>query len=128
MKLTSSPDAQSLLNITENDSNGNAGKKQRGHCDLSLSHAISASFFENNSRCGEGGSTDWLFKMIKLFLEVIWWNWNRRLRLHTGGTQWMFHIHQKRSSVSWDNIQGYLYNNSHWESLSCLSWTEHSTL
>ena len=38
--------------------NLNAGNKQKGHCDLSLSHASSASLFENNSRYGDGGGTD----------------------------------------------------------------------
>ena len=42
--------------MLENDSDKNAGKKQKGQCDLSLSHASSASFFENNSRHGNKGS------------------------------------------------------------------------
>ena len=60
LKSTSSHDAQSLFSTTENDSDRSARKKQKGQCDLSLSHASSASFFENNSRHGDGGSTDQL--------------------------------------------------------------------
>ena len=44
----SSPDAQSLFSMTENNSNGNAGKKQKEQCHFSLPHARSASFFKNN--------------------------------------------------------------------------------
>ena len=33
-------------------------EKQRKQCDLSLSYEISASFFKNNSRHGDGGSID----------------------------------------------------------------------
>ena len=46
----------------ENDSDGYAGKKQKIECDLSLSHEIRASFFENNSKHGDGGGTDQLVK------------------------------------------------------------------
>ena len=46
-------DAESLLNMG-NDSDENAGKKQKIQNDLSLSHDVSASFFENNSRHGDG--------------------------------------------------------------------------
>ena len=56
----SSPDAQRLFNMTENDSDGNAGKERKIQCDLSLSHDNSASFFENKSGHGDGGSTDQL--------------------------------------------------------------------
>ena len=56
MKPTSSLDAQSLFSMTENDSDGNVGKKQKGKCDVSLLHAISASFFDSRQR--DGGSAD----------------------------------------------------------------------
>ena len=52
LKSTSSLDAQSLFRLTESESNGNAGRKQNGQCDLSLSQACSASLFEQNSRHG----------------------------------------------------------------------------
>ena len=61
-----SPDAQSLFSMTENDSNGNAGKKQKRQCDLSLSHASSPSFIGNNARHGDGGGTDWLVRSAML--------------------------------------------------------------
>ena len=54
MKSASFPDAQSLFNMKENDSDRNAGKKWEKQCDLSLSYAIKASFFENNSWHGDG--------------------------------------------------------------------------
>ena len=38
---TSSHDAQTLFSMTENDSDMNAGKKQKRHCDVSLSHTSS---------------------------------------------------------------------------------------
>ena len=41
--------------MTGNYSDGDAGKKQKGQCDLSLPHARNASLFENNSRQGDGG-------------------------------------------------------------------------
>ena len=44
--------------MTENDRDGNEGKKQKGQCDLSLSHTSSASFIENNSRHGDWGGAD----------------------------------------------------------------------
>ena len=48
LKSISSLDTQSLFSITENNSNGNAGKKQKEQCHFSLPHARSASFFKNN--------------------------------------------------------------------------------
>ena len=48
--------------MTENESVGNAGKKRKGQCDLSLSHASSASFSENNSRHGDWGGAVWLIQ------------------------------------------------------------------
>ena len=78
MKSTSSPDTQSLFNMIENESDG--------QYDLSSSHASSVSFFKNYSRYEDGGGADrllqvqFLTKMLtKLFLEVIWWKWSRRL-------------------------------------------------
>ena len=59
LKSASFLDAESLF-IMENDSDGNAGKKQKIQYDLSLSHDISVLFFENNSRHGDGGDTDQL--------------------------------------------------------------------
>ena len=56
--------------MTENNSYGNAGKKQKGQCDISLSHASSASFFENNSRHGDGGSADRLVQNSMLGKNV----------------------------------------------------------
>ena len=56
MKSTSSPDAKSLFSMTDNDSDGNAGKKQKEHHDISLLHTSSAWFFENSSRHGDGDS------------------------------------------------------------------------
>ena len=53
LKPASFLDAESLLNI-ENDNDGNAGKKQKIQCDLSLSHDISASFFKNSSKLKMG--------------------------------------------------------------------------
>ena len=46
--------------MTKNDSDGSAKKKQKGRCDLNFTHASSASFFENNSRHGDGCGTDQL--------------------------------------------------------------------
>ena len=43
---TSLPDAQSFLNLSENDHHGNAGKKQKEECYLSQWYASSASFLE----------------------------------------------------------------------------------
>ena len=48
--------------MTENNSDGNAGKKQKGQCNLSLYHASSASFFENIARHGDGGGDDRLLQ------------------------------------------------------------------
>ena len=48
--------------MTENESHGNAGKKQKGQCDISLSHACCRSFFQNNSRHGDGGGADRLIQ------------------------------------------------------------------
>ena len=59
LKSISIFDAESLFDM-EKDNGGSAGKKQKIQCDLSLSHDISASFFENNSRHGDGGGTDQL--------------------------------------------------------------------
>ena len=69
LKSASFLDAESLFNM-ENDSDGNAGKKQKVQCDLSLSHDISALFFENNSRHGDGGGTDQLVKNAILGKKV----------------------------------------------------------
>ena len=44
--------------MTENESDGNAGKKQKGQHDLSLLYASSASFIENNSRHGDSSGVD----------------------------------------------------------------------
>ena len=56
LKSSSFLDAESLFNM-ENDNDGNAGK-QKIQCDLCLSHDIIASFFENNSRHGDGRGVD----------------------------------------------------------------------
>ena len=78
LKSSSFLDAESLFNM-ENDNDGNAGKKQKIQCDLSLSHDISASFFENNSIHGDGGGTDQLVQnemcgknVDKAVFEMIW--------------------------------------------------------
>ena len=70
LKSTSSSDAQGLLSMAENDSNGNAGKKQKVQCDLSLSHASSASFFRNNSRHEDVSGVDRLVRNAKLCKNV----------------------------------------------------------
>jgi len=44
--------------MTENDSYGNTGKKQKGQCVHSLSHVSSASFLKNNSRHGDEDDAD----------------------------------------------------------------------
>ena len=59
LKSSSFLDAESLFKM-ENDNNRNAGKKQKIQCDFSLSHDISASFFENYSRYEDGSGTDQL--------------------------------------------------------------------
>ena len=70
MRSTSSSDAQCFLSMTENESDANAGKKHKGQCDLSLSHASSASFFKNNSRDGDGDGADWLVQSAILGKSV----------------------------------------------------------
>ena len=44
--------------MTEKNGEGNAGKKQMGQSDLSLSHANISSFFENNQRHRDDSRSD----------------------------------------------------------------------
>ena len=53
----------------KNDNDRNGGKKQKIQCDLSLSHDISASFFEIESRHGDGSGNDQLVQK-ELFSEI----------------------------------------------------------
>ena len=48
--------------MTYDNSDGSAGRKQTKQCDLSSSHAISTSLFDNNSRHADGSGTDQLIQ------------------------------------------------------------------
>ena len=85
LKSTSSPDAQSLFSMTNNDSDRNAGKKQMRQCDISyhmlaVHHSLRIIHrMEVEGMLINWSKIQWLTKMlIKLFLEEIWWIWHKR--------------------------------------------------
>ena len=70
LKSTSSPGAQSLFSMTETNTDWNAGKKEKGQGDHSLSHARTVSCFENNLRHLDRGRTDGLVQNVSLDKNV----------------------------------------------------------
>ena len=72
--------------MTENENVGNAGKKQKGQCDNSLSHASSLSSFENDSRHEHGGDADRLVQnaiLKKNIHRAIFWHGLMKIKQET---------------------------------------------
>ena len=70
LKSTSSPDAQNSFSMSQNESDGNTEKKQKGQCYLCLSYANSALFVKNNSRHVDAGGADRLVQTVILGKNV----------------------------------------------------------
>ena len=67
----SSFDVQTFLSMTKNESDGNAGKKQKGKSYLHQLHFSSADFFENNLKHKEGWGANRLVQNATLEKMLI---------------------------------------------------------